>query len=145
MDVETQVHFSTKRNSYFYKGSILRYMSVIDLSSNRLTGEIPIDLGNVSKIHALNLSHNHLIGRIPDAFSNLQEIESLDVSCNNLNGRILGSVLHSLEIFSVAYNNLSGAVPKSKALFETFEKSNCQGNPFLCGHPLDDERNSIKL
>ncbi|TMW82689.1 hypothetical protein EJD97_005339 [Solanum chilense] len=141
MDGETQVQFSTKRNSYTYKGSILKYMSGIDLSSNRLTGQIPIEIGNMSNIHALNLSHNHLIGRIPNTFSNLQEIESLDLSCNRLNGSIPVGLLelNSLAVFSVAYNNLSGAVPDFKSQFGTFNKSCYEGNPSLCGYPLDNK------
>ncbi|XP_070019641.1 cuscuta receptor 1-like [Nicotiana sylvestris] len=107
MNVETQAQFSTKRNSYTYKGSILKYMLGIDLSSNRLTGEIPIELGNLSKIHALNLSHNHLIGRIPESFSYLHEVESLDLSYNSLNESIPVGLLelHPLAVFSVAFNN----------------------------------------
>ncbi|KAH0740442.1 hypothetical protein KY290_033485 [Solanum tuberosum] len=123
------------------QGIILEYMSGIDLSSNRLTGEIPIELGNMSNIHALNQSHNHLIGRIPNTFSNLQEIESLDLSYNNLNGSIPVVLLelNSLAVFSVAYNNLSGVVPDFKAQFGTFNKTSYEGNPFLCGCPLDNK------
>ncbi|KAM3338541.1 hypothetical protein P3S68_030627 [Capsicum galapagoense] len=146
MDVETRIQFTTKRNSLTYKGSILKYMTGIDLSSNRLTGEIPVELGNLSKIHALNLSHNHFVGRIPGTFSNLHDVESLDLSYNSLNGRIPVGLLelYSLAIFSVAYNNLSGAVPPFEAQFSTFDKSSYEGNLLLCGIPLDNECSSTK-
>ncbi|KAK4729539.1 hypothetical protein R3W88_022527 [Solanum pinnatisectum] len=89
-------------------------MSGIDVSSNRVSGEIPIELRNMSNIQALNLSHNHLIGRIPNTFSNLQKIESLDLSYNRLNGSIPVGLLelNSLTVFR---------------------------NPFLCGYPLDNK------
>nr|XP_009779027.1 PREDICTED: phytosulfokine receptor 1-like [Nicotiana sylvestris]XP_016501628.1 PREDICTED: phytosulfokine receptor 1-like [Nicotiana tabacum] len=105
-------------------------MSGIDLSSNRLTGEIPIELGNLSKIHALNLSHNHLIGRIPESFSYLHEVESLDLSYNSLNESIPVGLLelHPLAVFSVAYNNLSSRVPDFKGQFGTFDKSSYESD-----------------
>ncbi|KAM3290974.1 hypothetical protein P3S67_019263 [Capsicum chacoense] len=135
-----------KEKTLTYKGSILKYMTGNDLSSNRLAGDIPIELGNLSKIHALNLSHNHFVRRIPGTFSNLHDIESLDLSYNSLNGRIPVGLLelYSLAIFSVAYNNLSGAVPPSKAQFSTFDKRSYEGNPLLCAYPLDNECSSTK-
>ncbi|WMV40941.1 hypothetical protein MTR67_034326 [Solanum verrucosum] len=69
------------------------------------------------------------------------------LSYNRLNGSIpIGLLdLNSLEIFSVAYNNLSGAVPDFKAQFGTFNRSSYEGSPFLCGYPFDSNCGSPKL
>ncbi|KAL8209355.1 hypothetical protein R6Q57_006087 [Mikania cordata] len=139
-ETRDEIQFTTKRNHLSYKGNILDYMSGLDLSSNKLTGEIPEELGMLTHILALNLSHNKLSGPIPVSFSNLSQIESLDLSSNSLSGKVPSELikLTKLEVFDVSYNNLSGRLPEQKAQFNTFGKESYEGNLLLCGTPLEN-------
>ncbi|KAJ0586637.1 putative non-specific serine/threonine protein kinase [Helianthus annuus] len=140
-DIQDEVQFTTKRMSRPYKGIVLYLMSGLDLSYNKLSGDIPQELGLLSKIHVLNLSHNQLTGSIPVNFSNLASIESLDLSFNNLTGEVPSEFtkLNSLAVFNVSFNNLSGRLPEMKGQFGTFGKESYEGNPLLCGPPLDNK------
>ena len=142
---QEEANFITKNRLSSYVGSILNYMSGLDLSCNNLTGGIPFELGQLSSVRALNLSHNQLTGSILETFSNLVELESLDISFNSLSGKIPPKLieLHFLVVFSVAYNNLSGRTPEMKQQFGTFTASSNEGNPFLCGLPLEKSCTNI--
>ncbi|KAL8239808.1 hypothetical protein R6Q59_016375 [Mikania micrantha] len=96
---------------------------------------IPEELGMLTHILALNLSHNKLSGPIPISFSNLSQIESLDLSSNSLSGKLPSELIQltKLEIF-----DLSCRLPERKAQFGTFSKESYEGNPLLCGAPLDN-------
>ncbi|XP_010034665.1 receptor-like protein EIX2 [Eucalyptus grandis] len=77
------------------KGKILQYderilylVNSLDLSDNRLSGEIPEALMSLVRLWTLNLSINHLIGKILVDIGNLERLETLDLSNNNLSGLI---------------------------------------------------------
>ncbi|XP_077251454.1 receptor-like protein EIX2 [Tasmannia lanceolata] len=119
-------------------GSTLSLVTVIDISSNSLTGEIPESLTKLMGLLALNLSMNHLTGNIPNEIGNFRNLESLDVSNNHLYGEIPVSItdLNFLIALNLSNNNLSGKIPMGNQLQTLDDPSIYSGNPLLCGYPL---------
>ncbi|GMH28652.1 hypothetical protein Nepgr_030495 [Nepenthes gracilis] len=124
---------------------ILTLITTIDVSNNKLKGEILEVIGDLVSLQWLNLAHNNFIGRIPPSLASLRELESLDLSSNKLVGQIPDELasLTSLEFFNVSQNRLVRPIPQGQQ-FNTFENNSYLGNLGLCGNPLskkcgDDE------
>ena len=123
-----------------YKQNAIYFMS-IDLSCNKLVGQIPEELGSLLGLVNLNLSSNLLSGNIPYKIGNLRSLESLDLSNNQLSGEIPWGLsdLTSLSYLNLSYNNLSGRIPSGHQLdtLKTDDPASMYiGNSGLCGHPL---------
>ncbi|XVF82975.1 hypothetical protein PTKIN_Ptkin16aG0095600 [Pterospermum kingtungense] len=120
--------------------SVLKLLCLVDLSYNKLSGEIPAELTSLTGLMSLNLSHNHLVGRIPDDIGAMINLESVDLSANNLSGGIPNSMpkLSFLSYLNLSYNNLTGRIPQSNQ-FGTFSADSYRGNN-LYGPPLNGSR-----
>ncbi|ONI23057.1 hypothetical protein PRUPE_2G167600 [Prunus persica] len=129
--------------TFIWKGRMSTYKSIlglvkrIDLSSNRLTGEIPSEITYLVELVSLNLSRNQLTGQITPEIGNLQSLDSLDLSRNRISGRIPTSLarIDRLAVLDLSYNNLSGQIPIGTQL-QSFDRSVYAENPQLCGAPL---------
>ncbi|XP_031090890.1 receptor-like protein EIX1 [Ipomoea triloba] len=115
----------------------LRFLKVIDLSSNKLVGKFPVDLTNLYGLNSLNLSRNYLFGSIPNEIGQMRLLENLDLSNNQLSGAIPVSMagLSFLAYLNLSNNNFSGCIPLGTQL-QSFNEANYQGNPKLSGPPL---------
>ncbi|XP_057871198.2 receptor-like protein EIX2 [Cryptomeria japonica] len=116
---------------------ILSTTTYIDLSSNQLKGEFPVDFGKLKGLRFLNLSMNNLSGVIPHSLGEMSELESLDLSSNRFYGSIPAEIqaLTSLECLDLSNNNLSGNIPQGGQMI-TFDNTSYSGNPYLEGCPL---------
>ncbi|ONI23072.1 hypothetical protein PRUPE_2G168400 [Prunus persica] len=135
-DYEEEASLTWKGVRSKYK-STLGLVKSIDLSSNKLTGEIPSEITDLVGLVSLNLSRNQLTGQIPPRIGMLLELDFLDLSRNQINGRIPNSLsqIDRIGYLDLSENNLSGKIPIGTQL-QSFSPSSYGGNPLLCGLPL---------
>ncbi|XP_062076425.1 receptor-like protein EIX2 [Humulus lupulus] len=129
--------------SIIWKGTHYEYdknlglLRIIDLSNNKLNGEIPIEVSYLSQLRQLNLSCNNFSGAIPRNIGNLNKLELLDLSRNKVFGEIPTSLaeISSLNYLDLSNNRLSGRIPTGTQL-QTFDPSRYTMNFGLCGPPI---------
>ncbi|XP_020081928.1 LRR receptor-like serine/threonine-protein kinase ERL2 [Ananas comosus] len=88
---------------------------VLDISNNKLSGEIPPCLGmSQDQLLILDTMNNNLSGQIPASLGKQTGLSILNLRNNSLSGEIPSSLQHCAEliILDLGYNNFSGTIPE---------------------------------
>ena len=102
---------------------------------NRLSGEIPPELGRLSRLTTLALDSNRLSGGIPPEFGSLSNLATLRLGGNQLTGGIppeLGG-LSNLESLSLTDNRLGGKIPPELGNLSNLNSFSLGGNDQFTG------------
>ena len=103
------------------------------LVDNRLTGELPPELGQLTKLEYLSLEGNHLTGEIAPELTELSGTDSLrhvNLSDNQLTGEIpaeLGNAVR-LNWLHLSGNQLTGQIPPELGRLSHLERLDLSGN-----------------
>jgi len=104
-------------------------LSHLDLSSNRLQGQVPMP---ESSAEILDYSNNAFSSLLPNFTLYLRQTNYLRLSNNNISGHLPHSICNSpLEILDLSYNNFTRLVPPCLMDNGGFQVINLRENQFI--------------
>ncbi|CAN5968668.1 unnamed protein product, partial [Sphagnum jensenii] len=94
-------------------GAVPVHVPTLDISSNRFTGSLPQEIGNLVMMQSLSTSGNNLSGTIPRQLSHLSELNELDLSQNNFTGGIPPALGNRTQhkTLNLSTNFVTGPIP----------------------------------
>lgn len=113
-------------------------LNYLNLDRNNLSGSILLSIGYCTQLEILNLAHNSLNGTIPETIFKISSLSMvLDLSYNYLSGSISDEVgnLVNLNKLIISYNRLSGDIPSTLSQCVVLEYLEMQSNFFVGSIP----------
>ncbi|KAL5719897.1 non-specific serine/threonine protein kinase [Ranunculus cassubicifolius] len=115
----------------------LQWSSMISLYQNFLTGSIPLSFWNMPNLHILALDSNQLSGPIPST-RNMSKLFAINLGNNLLEGTITPILENNiLQYLYLSSNNFSGAIPKEIGQSSRLLEVDFSGNLFNSSIPLE--------
>ncbi|KAK3185026.1 hypothetical protein Dsin_032312 [Dipteronia sinensis] len=111
-------------------------LTFIILNNNSISGNV-VNLSSSHKLKHIDLSGNRLYGQISPSLMSLDLLESLQLQDNSLTGPIPEFNQSSLKVFNVSNNNLEGKIPTTPVL-QSFSSVSYSNNHELCGPPSEN-------
>ncbi|CAH8381196.1 unnamed protein product [Eruca vesicaria subsp. sativa] len=124
-------------------------LSKLDFSYNDFSGHISQGVGTCLKLSVLRAGFNNISGEIPVEIYNLSELEQLVLPANQLTGKIDNNItrLKKLTLLELYFNHLEGEIPKDIGHLSRLQSLQLHINNFTGTVPLSLTKctNLIKL
>jgi hypothetical protein len=122
-------------------------VSVLDLTTFGLTGIIPTEIGDLSKLERLGLGNNQLHGSLPTTLQTLTNLQHLEVFRNDLTGPILEdwTLMGNLKRLLIQSNRITGTIDDSLCLLTNLKGLDLFDNPLTGSLPSCLGSNTNKL
>ncbi|ONI12501.1 hypothetical protein PRUPE_4G168700 [Prunus persica] len=110
------------------------FLRLLDFSSNLFNGDLAPGLGKCSELQVFRANHNNLSGLLPEDIYNATKLEEIALPLNSLHGAISGKIVNltNLAILDLSSNHFGGELPLnlgklSKLKFVTLDFNNLEG------------------
>jgi RHS repeat-associated protein len=89
------------------------YVNVLSLGALNLSGNLPVEIGDLTELWSLNLRQNNLSGSLPTEIGQLLKLQYLYIYGNTFSGTVPSSIGNCTELKDLyaQNNNFSGPIP----------------------------------
>ncbi|XP_028754016.1 leucine-rich repeat receptor-like protein kinase TDR isoform X2 [Neltuma alba] len=145
--IVTSIDLSMKKLGGVMSGkqfSIFTKLEYLNLSYNFFSGQLPVEIFNLTSLRSLDISRNNFSGHFPGGISSLKNLLVLDAFSNSFSGPLPAelSELENLKVLNLAGSYFKGPIPSEYGSFRSLEFIHLAGN--LLSGKLPPELGNLK-